>query len=109
MSPSECDATVGDRTTQRGTASIRTPFAARFQPTPLSSQNPPAPPPATSRDTTAAAPGRLPRPQQPPPKGVTVTTGMQNGGGGGGGGGLRLDSTLLAGFRWRNIGPANMG
>ncbi len=24
-------------------------------------------------------------------------------------GGITLDSTLLAGFRWRNIGPANMG
>ncbi len=37
----------------------------------------------------------LPPPQRQPPQNVTVTTGV-------------LDSTLLAGFRWRNLGPANM-
>src|SRR5262245_10140422 len=73
--------------------------------TPVVSQNPPAAPPTQTRDTTKAAPGQLPRPQQPPPK-VTVTTGVQNPSAGGG---ITLDSTLLAGFRWRNIGPANMG
>src|SRR2546423_4264324 len=79
--------------------------------TPLLSQNPPAPPPnpnpaPQSTDTTAARrPQRpLPRPRRPAPSNVTVTTGVS-----GGGGGITLDSTLLAGFRWRNIGPANMG
>ncbi|HEV8509335.1 MAG TPA: hypothetical protein VGQ48_02675 [Gemmatimonadales bacterium] len=46
--------------------------------TPLASQNPPAPPQPPRTSTTSRASG---------------TT---------------LDSTLLAGFRWRNIGPANM-
>src|SRR2546423_7448426 len=79
--------------------------------TPVLSQNPPAPPPnpnpaPQSTDTAAARrPQRpLPRPRRPAPSNVTVTTGMS-----GGGGGITLDSTLLAGFRWRNIGPANMG
>src|SRR5690349_1136404 len=74
--------------------------------TPLGSQNPPAPPPTQNRDTTKATPGQLPRPQQPPPKNVSVTTGMQSPSSAGG---ITLDSTLLAVFRWRNIGPANMG
>ena len=43
---------------------------------------------------------RAPRAQPRPPSGMTLTTGS---------GGIVLDSTLLAGFRWRNIGPANMG
>src|SRR3954469_15850206 len=47
----------------------------------VQSQNPPAPPPA---------------PAAPP----TVTNTRQAG--------ISLDSTLLAGFRWRNLGPANM-
>ena len=79
--------------------------------TPLLSQNPPAPPPnpnpaPQSTDTAAARrPQRpLPRPRRPAPSNVTVTTGVS-----GRGGGITLDSTLLAGFRWRNIGPANMG
>src|SRR2546426_3595384 len=45
---------------------------------------------------------RAPRAQPRPPSGVTVTTGTS-------GGGIVLDSTLLAGFRWRNVGPAIMG
>src|SRR6185503_11308272 len=57
---------------------------------PLASQNPPTPAP-------------LPPARRPPPSNVAVTTGVQSGGG------ITLDSTLLAGFRWRNIGPANMG
>src|SRR3989454_4300902 len=73
---------------------------------PVVSQNPPAPPPQpspTSTDTTRAtrAPQPLPPPRRPPPSNVAVTTGVP-------GGGITLDSTLLAGFRWRNIGPANM-
>src|SRR5882762_10438262 len=89
---------------QRRKASIRTPLVARFLHTtthrlravmflrlwaaaavltviaaPVSSQTPTAQPP------------------QPPP---TSTTSRQAG--------ITLDSTLLAGFRWRNIGPANM-
>src|SRR6267142_1780191 len=71
-------------------------------------QTPPAPPPQpspSSTDTTRATRAQrpLPRPQRPPPSDVTVITGIQNVGG------SALDSTLLAGFRWRNIGPANMG
>src|SRR5712691_1895669 len=88
-----------------------------FIATPVLSQNPPAPPapPAPppnptpqSSDTTAARPPQrsLPRPQRPAPSNVTVTTGVS---GRGSVGGITLDSTLLAGFRWRNIGPANMG
>src|SRR2546426_11104287 len=73
--------------------------------TPLASQNPPAPPQPrpSSTDTTRAtrAPQPLPPPRRPPPSNVAVTTGVP-------GGGITLDSTLLAGFRWRNIGPANM-
>jgi photosystem II stability/assembly factor-like uncharacterized protein len=46
--------------------------------TPLASQNPPAPPQPPRTSTTSRASG------------------------------ITLDSTLLAGFRWRNIGPANM-
>src|SRR5216110_2406343 len=74
--------------------------------TPVLSQNPPAPPPTPASDTAAAQrPTRpLPRPQRPAPSNVTVTTGVQNTKTGG----ITLDSTLLAGFRWRNIGPANM-
>src|SRR5437588_13111928 len=77
--------------------------------TPLLSQNPPAPPPNPAPQSTDTAAARrpqrpLPRPRRPAPSNVTVTTGMS-----GGGGGITLDSTLLAGFRWRNIGPANMG
>ena len=63
---------------------------------PVVTQNPPAPPPAPAQRP-------LPRPQRPAPTNVTVTTGVPSGGG------ITLDSTLLAGFRWRNIGPANMG
>src|SRR6266576_3638573 len=73
---------------------------------PLLSQNPPAPPPQstpTSTDTAKARP--LPPPQKPPPSNVAVTTGVAAAGASG----VTLDSTLLAGFRWRNIGPANMG
>ncbi len=73
---------------------------------PLLSQNPPAPPPQstpTSTDTAKARP--LPPPQKPPPSNVSVTTGVAAAGASG----ITLDSTLLAGFRWRNIGPANMG
>src|SRR6266576_6980145 len=73
---------------------------------PLLSQNPPAPPPQstpTSTDTAKARP--LPPPQKPPPSNVAVTTGVAAAGASG----ITLDSTLLAGFRWRNIGPANMG
>ncbi|HLZ45556.1 MAG TPA: hypothetical protein VKQ05_07745, partial [Gemmatimonadales bacterium] len=75
---------------------------------PLFAQNPPAPPPQptpTSTDTTRAPRSRLPRPQQPPPRNVTVTTGAPAPAPAAG----ALDSTLLAGFRWRSIGPANMG
>ncbi len=79
-----------------------------FIATPVFSQNPPAPPPnptPKSSDTTAARPAQrsLPRPQRPAPSNVAVTTGVPTGGG------IALDSTLLAGFRWRNLGPANMG
>ena len=74
--------------------------------TPLASQNPPAPPqpPPSSTDTSAAkrAQRPLPRPQRQAPTNVTLTTGVPSGGG------ITLDSTLLAGFRWRSIGPANM-
>src|SRR5213596_1300707 len=72
---------------------------------PLAAQNPPAPPPS-STDTTRARPANrpLPRPQRPAPTNVTVTTGVPSSSAGG----ITLDSTLLAGFRWRNIGPANM-
>src|SRR5207244_3970422 len=42
------------------------------------------------------------RPERQPPRGVTVATGVASGRG------ITLDATLLAGFRWRNIGPANM-
>src|SRR5205807_6832476 len=72
---------------------------------PVVSQNPPAPPaarpaspPPAAADTSRAM--RAPRAQPRPPSGMTLTTGS---------GGIVLDSTLLAGFRWRNIGPANMG
>src|SRR6266487_5372610 len=47
----------------------------------------------------------LPRPQRPAPTNVTVTTAVPSATASG----ITLDSTLLAGFRWRNIGPANMG
>src|SRR4051794_6898878 len=78
--------------------------------TPLVSQNPPAPPPApqpSSTDTTRPqrGPGRIPPPRRQPPSNVTVTTGVPQQSSGSG---IILDSTLLAGFRWRNIGPANM-
>src|SRR3989449_10530199 len=84
-----------------------------FIATPVFSQNPPAPPPnptPQSSDTTAARPPQrsLPRPQRPAPSNVTVTTGV-SGVGSGEGGGIALDSTLLAGFRWRNTGPATIG
>jgi len=78
--------------------------------TPLVSQNPPAPPPAaqpSSTDTTRRAPGRIPPPRRQPPSNVTVTTGVPQQQSNSSG--IMLDSTLLAGFRWRNIGPANMG
>src|SRR5256885_2646771 len=80
--------------------------------TPLVSQNPPAPPPAphpSSTDTTRPqrGPGRIPPPRRQPPSNVTVTTGVPQQQSSGSG--IMLDSTLLAGFRWRNIGPANMG
>src|SRR5262245_20256539 len=76
---------------------------------PVLSQNPPAPPPPqptpTATDTNRAQ--RAQRPLEPPrrqaPSNVTVATGVLSGGG------ITLDSTLLAGFRWRNLGPANMG
>ncbi|HYX81081.1 MAG TPA: hypothetical protein VE714_01735, partial [Gemmatimonadales bacterium] len=81
---------------------------------PLFSQNPPAPapPPApqpAQSDTTRTqrAPGRIPPPRRQPPRNVTVTTGVPSQPSSSAG--LTLDSTLLAGFRWRNIGPANMG
>src|SRR6266513_2156099 len=64
-------------------------------------QNPAAPPPAPP---APPAQRPLPRPQQPAPKNVAVTTGVSSASSG-----ITLDSTLLAGFRWRNIGPANMG
>src|SRR5207245_9493751 len=65
----------------------------------------PNPAPQPTDTTPARRPQRtLPRPQRPAPSNVTVTTGVTSGGGG-----ITLDSTLLAGFRWRNIGPANMG
>src|SRR3989454_12020744 len=73
---------------------------------PVLAQNPPAPPPQpppSSTDTTRAQrPNRPLRPERQPPSGVTVSTGVASGRG------ITLDSTLLAGFRWRNIGPANM-
>src|SRR5258705_11612426 len=62
---------------------------------PVASQTPTAPPPQPAQRP-------LPRPQRPAPSNVAVTTGVPSGGG------ITLDSTLLAGFRWRNIGPANM-
>src|SRR5258705_484607 len=62
---------------------------------PVASQPPPAPPPPPAQRP-------LPRPQRPAPSNVAVTTGVPSGGG------ITLDSPLLAGFRWRNIGPANM-
>src|SRR5256714_1799362 len=76
----------------------------------LYSQNPPAPPPQptpaptpppAAPDTSRRARARteLPRPQKPINTNATVITGE----------GITLDSTLLAGFRWRAIGPANMG
>src|SRR2546421_3307548 len=76
----------------------------------LYSQNPPAPPPQptpaptpppAAPDTSRRARARteLPRPQKPINTNATVVTGE----------GITLDSTLLAGFRWRAIGPANMG
>ena len=69
-------------------------------------QNPPAPPPQPPPSAAdSARVRRLPRPQPQPPSNVTVTTGVQSPSSGGG---ITLDSTLLAGFRWRNIGPANM-
>src|SRR3989441_10440827 len=76
---------------------------------PVLSQNPPAPPPQpspTSTDTTRATRAQhpLPRPQRAAPSNVTVTTGVPSSNTGA----ITLDSTLLAGFRWRNIGPANM-
>src|SRR5256714_4512827 len=82
--------------------------------TPLVSQNPPAPPPApqpSSTDTTRPqrGPGRLPPPRRQPPSNVTVTTGVTQRQQQSSGSGVVLDSTLLAGFRWRNVGPANMG
>ncbi len=64
---------------------------------PVLTQNPPAPPPQPAQRP-------LPRPQRPAPSSVTVTTGVPSASAGG----ITLDSTLLAGFRWRNIGPANM-
>src|SRR6266513_91453 len=76
----------------------------------LYSQNPPAPPPQptpapapppAAPDTSRRARARteLPRPQKPITTNATVITGE----------GITLDSTLLAGFRWRAIGPANVG
>src|SRR5882672_4321622 len=74
---------------------------------PVLAQNPPAPPPQPPPSATDSAKARqLPRPQRPPPSNVTVTTGVQSSASRAGG--IALDSTLLAGFRWRNIGPANM-
>src|SRR5712664_3024412 len=74
---------------------------------PILAQNPPAPPPQPPPSAADSARVRqLPRPQPPPPSNVTVTTGVQNPPSRAGG--ITLDSTLLAGFRWRNIGPANM-
>src|SRR5712664_968006 len=68
---------------------------------PILAQNPPAPPPQPAPSAADSARVRqLPRPQRPAPSGLTVNTGVANG--------ITLDSTLLAGFRWRNIGPANM-
>src|SRR6266576_1864840 len=61
-------------------------------------QNPPAPPPQPAQRPP------LPRPQRPAPSNVSVTTGVPSSSTGA----ITLDSTLLAGFRWRNIGPANM-
>src|SRR5881396_3593373 len=73
---------------------------------PVLAQNPPAPPPQPAPSATDSAKARqLPRPQRAAPSNVTVTTGAQNQARTGG---IMLDSTLLAGFRWRNIGPANM-
>src|SRR6266508_35695 len=115
---------------QRRKASIRTPFAARFHHSPSSTEgrHVPAPvggcrrphdhrrtavvpePPCTTSTTStilhhttrAQRPNRPLRPERQPPSGVTVTTAVPSRGG------ITLDSTLLAGFRWRNIGPANM-
>src|SRR6266487_4582800 len=110
---------------QRDTPSIRTSLAARFLHTtthrlravmsqrlwaaaavltviaaPALSQNPPAPPPQPTQ-----RPVSRPRPPRPAPSTVTVTTAVASATASG----ITLDSTLLAGFRWRNIGPANMG
>src|SRR2546430_6294406 len=73
-------------------------------------QNPPAPPPhppAASRDPARAI--RPPRAQPRPPSAVTVTPGVPTPALASSAVGITLDSTLLAGFRWRSIGPANMG
>src|ERR1044071_563408 len=79
--------------------------------TPLFAQNPPAPPPQpspNSTDTTRAQ-RPLPPPRRRPPPNVTVTAGVPTPALASSTVGITLDSTLLAGFRWRNIGPANMG
>src|SRR5438094_6301285 len=73
-------------------------------------QNPPAPPPqppAAARDTARAI--RPPRAQPRPPSAVIVTPGVPTPALASSAVGITLDSTLLAGFRWRSIGPANMG
>src|SRR5229473_885016 len=73
-------------------------------------QNPPAPPqPRISTDTVRPPRAGLPRPRRPPPSDVSVTTGVPTLAFSRSAPGITLDSTLLAGFRWRNIGPANMG
>src|SRR5258706_14046863 len=73
---------------------------------PVLAQNPPVPPPQPAPSSADSAKARqLPRPQRAAPSNVTVTTGERSSTTGG----VTLDSTLLAGFRWRNIGPANMG
>src|SRR6267142_284523 len=75
---------------------------------PVLAQNPPAPPPQPAPSSADSAKARqFPRPQRAAPSNVTVTTGTQSPAARAGG--ITLDSTLLAGFRWRNIGPANMG
>src|SRR5437867_9252272 len=71
---------------------------------PLFAQNPPAPPPQpppTSTDTARRI--RPPRPEPRPPSNVTVTTGVPTPALSSSAVGITLDSTLLAGFRWRNI------
>ncbi len=81
---------------------------------PLFAQNPPAPPPQpppTSTDTSQAQRAQRPLapPRRQPPSNVTVTAGVPTPALASSAVGITLDSTLLAGFRWRNIGPANMG